>query len=379
MKKSVSTPNHCPSATMNPTRSLILGFSLAGLLALDSSGFAATTTWNGSTGDWATGGNWSNGTPDVSAGDTAIINAGTAQYNPGGDLSLSNGSAITINGGGFTQLTGAAWIKIGTTGTGTVTVNSGGTFDSGTSTNVFVGNGGTGVVNVNGGSFLTSTAVIVASGSSFTSTGSTSVVTIGGNLEVTGTVNANGGAFSFNNLILNSGATFGIGGSSVSQTGNLNVDLGRTFTVSGGSFALNGELKPTGGNVVVSGGHVTANLISFDGVPADTVPLALSGGILEISGNFNNGIWNSAGSYVNFTTGSSAQLIFTSVTASAITGSLGSTIKYNGTTDTSQFVVTTYGGSGSMVTLLSIPEPSTYAALFGVAALGCVTIRRRRL
>lgn len=363
---------------MNPLRSFLPCLALTGLFSLGSSAFAATTTWNGSTGDWATGSNWSNGVPDLTSGDAAIINAGTAQYTPGNDLSLNSGASITINGGGFTQLTGPAWIKIGTTGTGTVTVNSGGTFNSGTSTNVFVGNGGTGVVNVNGGSFLTSTAVIVASGSSFTSTGGSSVVTIGGNLEVTGAVNANGGAFSFNNLILNSGANFGIGGSSVSQSGNLNVDLGRTFSVSGGTFSLNGELKPTGGNVVVSGGHITANLISFDGVPADTVPLSLSGGIVEISGNFNNGIWNSAGSYVNFTSGSSGQLIFTSVTASAITGSLGSTIKYNGTTDTSQFVVTTYGGSGSMVSLLSVPEPSSYAIMAGAASLGFVLIRRRR-
>ncbi|MCK5676583.1 MAG: hypothetical protein KAH99_06165, partial [Verrucomicrobia bacterium] len=54
--------------------------NLAVLLAMAwvaGSGYAAPANWAGGTGDWATAGNWSNGTVPDSA-DDALVDTGTA-------------------------------------------------------------------------------------------------------------------------------------------------------------------------------------------------------------------------------------------------------------------------------------------------------------
>lgn len=331
---------------------------------------------------WFNANNWESGlTPTLATGGSAVINSGSVTYTPGGDLSIGQGGSLTMNGGSWIQDGGIAWMNIGqTSGTGTLTINSGASFNTGTSQNLRVGNGGTGIVNISGGSFTTAHSVTIATGSSFNTSGSTASASITGTVTVNGTLTAGGGTLSYGTLAVGSGAAVNVSGATVNHGGALVAATGRTYTISGGSLTIAGELKPVGGNVLISGGTVTANLISFDGVPADTAPLELSGGTLQILGSAFGGMWNSANSYVNFTEGSTAQLIFTSVSATTVSDRLGTWIRYNDGTDITDFIVADYGPSGSIVTIAgaAIPEPSTAAVLAGLVTLGFVISRRRR-
>ncbi|MFH1500007.1 MAG: PEP-CTERM sorting domain-containing protein [Verrucomicrobiota bacterium] len=294
---------------------LVAGFSVT----LPSVASAQTTwTWNGADGEYTVGSNWDQGTrPDLTAtGNTAIINSGAVTYTPGGDLAINNGGSLVINGGSWTQVDSVAWIQLG----GGSLVVAGGTFNQGTAGNI--------VRNAD-------TSITISSG----------VANFSGNL-------------------INDTAT--LGSLNLSGTGTIGVQNEfkpiETFTVSGGTLTV-------------------GNLISFADGPggidfaAGTINLDGSGGN---SGFYGGGL----GKGLNFVTGSTGTLFFSSYSATELNADgflTNGTIQSNGAIDAAGFNIVEADG-GVYVSLIgaAIPEPSAFAMLAGVAALGFVASRRRR-
>lgn len=276
-------------------------------------------TWSGATNsDWATGSNWSGGSvPAVDSGANAVINTGAIQYNAGPDFTLGGGGSFTLNGGSWTQIGGISWINIGNAGTaGTLNV-AGGTFNMGTAGNIRIGfGGGAGVVNVTGGSFVDSGGFDLQSSGSFLISGGTASVA--------------------NNLVVQSGSTFGLSG-----TGALTV--GNEFQPDHGSM--------TGGTMNIS------NILAFQSGAAS---FTLSSGQMNIArGDFFDGIFAPAGSYLNFNSGSTGILF---IDNRSTIGSLltDGRIRIDGVTNASAFDWQT-SGSGIQINLL--PEPTPIALL----------------
>ena len=107
------------------------------LATLAFSASAGTYTWTGAAGDgqYFTAGNWdydgapaANAPGNAPADDIVMNNAGTIEYNPGGDWMPSG--TVTISGNTtFVQINGNAWFLI----RGDLVIRDGGTFDTGTS------------------------------------------------------------------------------------------------------------------------------------------------------------------------------------------------------------------------------------------------------
>jgi fibronectin-binding autotransporter adhesin len=311
------------------TRPLALAVLIAA--GLSSSAFAQTTwTWNGVDGEYTTGGNWDQATaPNLTvSGNVAVINSGNVTYTPGGDLAINNGGTLRINGGSWTQVVGNAWIQMG----GGNLVVAGGTFNQGTAGNIIR----------NAGSSVTISS----------------------------------GAANFNGEFANSGALT-ISGGNVSIQNNFVANTG-TVNISGGAITVGGELKFQGADMLISGGTISAALISFDATAAS---FDISGGTINLSGNFTDGIFaNSPDAYLNFTLGSTGELHLASVSTTGAANLLGGRIRLDDTIDSAAFEIVSDGAAGSIISLVgsNIPEPSSFAALAGLGVLGFVASRRRR-
>jgi len=299
--------------------------------ALALNAHAATVVWGGSSGEYTTGTNWvGNSVPNTGAGDTAVINAGAVNYTAGPDLAVNNGGVLQINGGSWTQSGGISWLQLGG---GTLNV-AGGTFNQGTAGNIVM----------NG---------------------------------VSSTINVSSGVANFGSLERHPGSVLNITGGTANFTGNIvndTTNLG-SISVAGGALVTTGEFKPLN-TFTLTTGNLTANLISFSDGPGT---FNLSGGSVSVNGAAAyNGIYGAGGSKtMNFTTGSTASLFFSSITLSAFNATnflTNGTIQYNGAVDAVQFNAVSSGG-GVLVT--AVPEPSTYALL--LMGLGTVLIYRRRV
>ncbi len=177
---------------------------------------AADVSWDGSeSSDWATGSNWDNNTGPA-AGDVAIINSGTVQFNTGTTPNLNAlrflGGTLTLSGGTFTATASSSADSHveGTlfhTGT-TATINE-----------LEIGRtlGNTGLYRLSGGSLRVSRGL---AGYSLYLGGNKSAVNAG-----TGTLEISGGAFTTRSGVKLGDATrtgtgkFTVLGSSISQIG----------------------------------------------------------------------------------------------------------------------------------------------------------------
>ena len=68
----------------------------------------------------------------------------------------------------------------------------------------------------------------------------------------------------------------------------------------------------------------------------------------------------------------------TSATVEAVTALIGKIQIGDVVVDESLWDITSDGGSGVYVNLVSVPEPAAWAAIFGVAALALAAFRRRK-
>jgi len=282
----------------------------------------------------------------------------------------SNGNAITFN----STIDGTQNLTLNTPGTTTLTGAVGNTTALG---NLTLDAGGTTVIN--GGTVKTTGAQIY-----------NDLVSIGANTLFESIA---GGVISFSQALTGNGRALEIrtaGTSSFKSASGLS-----SFTKSGaGPLTLTGSSTYTGTTNIAAG---TLALGLSNALPT-TSALTLSGGTLALNGFSQSlGLLSvTSSSIVSF--GSGATLTFANSSAQAWTGIL-TISNYDTGTNSLRFGSTSsdltglqlvgirfadYGNAfgqidaAGFITPSAIPEPSTYAAIFGAAALGFAVWRRRR-
>ena len=232
-----------------------------------ASAVTCDTTWNSSTANWGTAGDWSNGVP--TSGSNACLPAGSYTVSTDGNVgtvaSLTIGSGATLaivndpdnNAGGITLSSGPNSSNAGTIQLGASNSNVG---DS---------------LNISSGT-LSNTGVIEIEGE-FGSTDHT----ISGSIDNQGTFTVAGG-----NVDLNAG------GSTFTSTGTVTVDSGATLTVgvantttdvtfdlNGGTLTNNGTFTQTAGAFNHNAGTASGNYLNLvNGVAITPDPSSGSAG-----------------------------------------------------------------------------------------------------
>lgn len=272
----------------------------------------------------------------------------------GGDVTLgdsTNTGTLTLNGatnlgGSVRQLTVASDVQIGGNitnggitklGSGLLTLSGTNTYSGATT----ISNGG---LKLNGS--LANTAVTMAGGTTLSGTGTFGA---GTSVTINGTHSPGNspGVQTFNNLTYNSGAAINweLASNKSSATGVAGTDFDQ--------IVVNGALNFAG---------ATGLNLSFNG----------AGSTLTWGDSF----WSSNQSWVVFSNASAptgfSNLALNTLNWADSQGTLFSTALPNGS-----FTIG-LNGNDVMLNYSAIPEPSTYAALAGVAALGAVIWRRRR-
>ena len=299
----------------------------------------------------------------------------------------STAATFTYSGTGKLMLSGA------NTYTGVTNVSSGmmqfaketslynGTTASWTAANLIVASGATVAFNVGGsGEFTTGdvTTLITNIDRAVSSNGLKSGSFLGFD-----TTNAAGGSFTISDSIQNTTSTGG-GAVGVTKLGTntlvlsgANTYTGAT-TINGGTLALGASNALATGTAITLGGG-TLNLGGFNPAAAFTTALTMTAGstidfgshvtgITLKFGNSSAAAWTGTLSLLNFTVGTD-NLSFTSV--SGLTVAQLSQISLAG------YTATGLNSSGN-VQFSAVPEPSTFAALAGLAGLGLAVLRRRR-
>jgi fibronectin-binding autotransporter adhesin len=437
-----------------------IGLNGSGTLTLGASGLISTTTSvSTSSVPLALGANTTFSNPNVFTVSSTVNLAGFGLTLTGtGTTSTSNVISGVISGTGSITKEGAnRWVLSNASNSfsGPVSVNSGmlqvtannaiPTANAVTIHANTAGNTSTLAVannisqTVNSLSFGASAA---SAGAMSVSLGTSSTLTLGGNVTYSGTNNPGAATISGSGGTLNLGGnrTFDVSNSTTVVT-DLSVSAivagtGHSLTKTGAGFmSLSGNNTYTGGTIVSAGSLIVNNTTgSGVGTGAVTVQSGASlgglgsiggtttiesGGILTPGGavttvgnlTFTNGLTLNDGAVFNFELGATSDKIFVSggtltgsTSAGGLTLNLSNTGSFaagtytlidfsNGGTTLSSFDVTdfnmgtTISGYGysleinsSMLQLTAsaIPEPSTYALLGGSAALGLAWLRRRR-
>ncbi len=334
---------------------------------------------NMSVGSWtgAAGSSGGTSTVDLTGGSvdalvtTLKVGATTSAF-------TSTANAILSLGAGTFDATSVIVGETAGSNTGTVTGTlnvSGGTFTAGT---LRLAN------NTNGTMATTGNLNISGAGTAVSVTGDLTLGTRAGTGVVTATVGVSGGTLSVGgNLAEGSGtaaninSTVNLSGGTIDMTkGNVAVD---TFTFTGGTLK----------NVAAFTGNLNAQnaaTLGFDNVDGTFTATTLTGSLtLGASANLSLSLAN------GFTPVSGFTLIDNDGTADSIAGTFatvnggafgsGDSFSLTNNTGTYNFTLNYAGGDGNdlVATLSMIPEPSTYAVIFGVLALGAsVVIRPRR-
>lgn len=230
-------------------------------------------------------------------------------------------------------------------------INEGSTFNSSSYLNV----GSAGTLNINNSTTATGTITL--------STGGVLNVNSGGALVIKGNLQD----------ALNAGATKEL---AVNVAGRLQIDGNMTFNkstaesfaskvnISGGVFAIKGTATFGGYSVV----DFASGKFEFD---------VGSGSSLIFSGNASliGDILASDFAFANYEDGQTYELIFfddSSKYNASLTALKGTSVDYNG------YKVTFGGDDNAFTATFEVPEPSTWAAIFGALALAFAIYRRRK-
>jgi len=336
----VAGTNYTTSATdsgySGGTLALGSGAHATNSLAINTSNGAGVIDLGGGNLTIASGGLLATGTGNYTIQSGSLGAAATEldihQYSSGTLLvsaTLNNTSAALVKDGpGTLQLTGASTTGSGATvinqgtvqfaysgatanpmGTSSITINGGGIAQLGASSGLGVGNainfgaGSTGKLQLNGNNFTTTSSIITAATSSYSTLGAVPVIENASSTPATLTLN--GGATVFNGLLQD-----GVGGGALAlavtggtgvQTFAGPVTLSGGITVSNGTLALSSPLNTFTGNVTVNSGGILdiamsglgysqSTTASYEGVlgsAANTVTLN-NGGTLQFNALFTN-------------------------------------------------------------------------------------------
>ncbi len=293
-------------------------------------------------------------------GDT-VINAGTIRSNGAAQTlstqstyALADSAGVTLDLGGNNQTIGGL-SGGGATG-GTVTLGAGTLTAGGNNANTSFSGAitGTGGLTKTGSGSLTLGSNLAYTGATLVSNGT---LVVNGDLASSGvTVDGAGavlgGSGRVNSLTITQG-TFGPGNSPGTFTvdGNVEFGSGATFSVEAASAASFDRLVVNGlGSTVTIDPAASLLLSGFDALPA----LSVGTEFIIIENNSSNSI---VGSFADYAEGSSFTLGSNTFQTSYLLG-----------TDSNDF--------GFIVT--AVPEPSTFAALAGLAGLAVAAMRRRR-
>ncbi|MFZ4774742.1 MAG: PEP-CTERM sorting domain-containing protein [Terrimicrobiaceae bacterium] len=276
-------------------------------------------------------------------------------------LSLNSQAATVVWGGSSGEYTtGANWVGgavPNTNGGDTAQINAGAvTYTPGGDLAIHSG----GALQINGGSWTQAGGIawIQLAGGSLNVAGGTFNQGTAGNIILTATssINVSSGTANFNGNFLYDPTNLGV------------------LSITGGTVNVANEFKPISTFTMV-GGNLTANLISFADGPGS---INFSGGSISLNGaGANSGFYGGGTKSLNFTSGSSGSLFFSSYTLADLTADgflTNGTIQYNGAIAAAQFNAVTSGG-GVIVSL--VPEPSTYALL--LLGSGALLFFRRRV
>ncbi len=356
------------------------------------------------------------GTNTYSGG--TIVNGGTFAF---GNNTAAGGGKITLNGGILnTALTAnqniVNDIEIGT---GSNQINIGATNKTPTFTGILSGSGNLSLNNggTSGASLQVQMTNSMTSGTITIANNANDIVRVKsanfGNANVAWVVNA----ATAKQLSLEFG-TGTISFGSLTGSGAIGTIAGTTATISVGALNLNdsfsgvisnaagtailtkvgsGTLTLSGANTYTGATIINAGTLALGAANriADTSNIVLGGGTLA-AGTFSDTIGTlslTANSSITLGTGSSlvfadSHLLDWSTNTLSITGTFTDSLSIRFGTDASgltaaQLALISINGSGAaldssgFLTISAIPEPSTYAAIAGVLALGAVIIRRR--
>ncbi|WP_438479942.1 beta strand repeat-containing protein [Oleiharenicola lentus] len=372
---------------------------------------------------------------DDSGGSTSVVAVSGGTLTANGSFYLSNGgdATLTISGSGIVEASSGIIVGNNSQGTGTLILNTGGTLILGDS--ITVNEGATANLNLAGGTLrnaansMTITAPLtLASGTTSTfESDSLNSLTLSGDISGAGGFNKTG-----TGTLLISGPTSYTGATTISAgrfalTGTGAIDHssvitvgtsqgsgvifntqplayeGRTFTVGAsqtlrghgtvqGNTIINGTLSPGTGagpgvltftnNLTLAGTTTlaingTMRGTTYDGINAAAYGTLTYGGVLTldfgapaIASVYN--LFQGAGT----TTGNYSSIYLTGQYNTSLV--YGSSV-WSGTTGSLDFTFAPGTGNLTISAAASaIPEPSTYAAVFGGLALGFSIYRRRR-
>ncbi len=310
-------------------------------------------------------------------------NGGSNRLELAGGITLAN--AINHNGKGNTvgQAAGILNVSGNNTLSGTVTVQTGGsdsTFQSDAGLLTFSGataltSNATGARNI----LLTGAGNIAVSGAITNGTATVSIakqgtgtLTLSGTNTYTGTTNVSAGTLIVNGSLANttvtvdSGATLG-GSGTIAGATTVNGTL--SAGNSPGILTFSGDLNLGSGSTSVFEVDGTTRGTGYDGV--DVGGALAYGGTLSVYFNAPN-----AGSYDLFSaTAPSGDFSAVSIDGSGVSATFTPGIGWSAISGGWQY---DFANSTGDLTITAVPEPSTLAALAGLAALGLAGARRRR-
>jgi len=313
----------------------------------------------------------------------------------GSDPSSRAGATLTIQNGGMVQTAVGLILARGAGSSGTLNIGAydltnpttGGTLTSWPSFSSFVRfDGGEGAINFNQ-TEATNVSMPVGGTGSVTQRGIGTTTLSGDNAGFSGTTTVTAGT-----LIAGSNTAFGSSAVTV-HGGKLDIGgqtLGNTITLDGGTLAGTGTLTGAvtlGDGSTLAPGNSPGTLTFTNGLTLDAgavldFQLGTTSDLILVTGGTLTGSASAGGITLNladaggFTAASYTLFDFSGATTSSFTASdftLGSTLAGY----TYQLAIV-----GSTLQLIStasaVPEPSTFAVLAGLSALGLVAYRRRR-
>ena len=360
-------------------------------------------TLNGGGLQWATG-----TTTDISSRTVTIASGGGTLDTNGSNVTLSG----TIGGGGGGQLikAGSGDLFIGTLNStggtsvtnGTLTIGSGGATgniatNSGTTTNLGSTNTYDGVISGGGnvaitGGTTTFTGTNTYGGATTVSGGKLTVGSTGAINGTSGVSIGSGGNFNYNSsTALTPAITFSGTGGTLSGSGTVGA-----FTLTSGNTISPGnspDTLTTGAETWMPGGTYAWEINNATGVQGTNWDFISGTGSLDISALLSSAKFNV--NVIGLTAGNASGAVpnWTDVNASwkiasftSVVGTFASDLFNvdasgftNNNTATGVFSVTNIGNDIYLTyTAAAIPEPSTYAAIFGALALAGAALRRRR-